>query len=72
MLEMAGVEVMAACGSIVATSATLTGMFFKRIQKSENKFQLAIDTLSTKLNRIDKNLAVNTAFIDQLLKKKGI
>lgn len=70
MLDIACPEVITACGSIIATSATLTGMFYKRIQGSENRFQLAFDSMNEKLNKIDKNLAVNTAFIDQLLKQK--
>jgi hypothetical protein len=70
MLDGAGADLMAACGSIVATSATLTGMFYKRIQSSENKFHSALEELNKKLNRIDKNLAVNTAFIDQILNKR--
>jgi hypothetical protein len=70
MLDVAGAEIITACGSIIATSATLTGMFYKRIQSSENKFHKAFDEMNKKLNRIDINLAVNTAFIDQLLKQK--
>jgi hypothetical protein len=69
-MDAANSEVMTACASIFATTATLTGLFFKRIQQSENKLHDAIDDVNEKLNRIDKNLAVNTAFIEQLLKQK--
>lgn len=70
MVDIAGTEFITACGSIIATSVTLTGMFYKKIQSIENKFHFSFDEMSKKLNRIDKNLAVNTAFIDQLLKQK--
>jgi hypothetical protein len=70
MIDVIGTEVLAACGSIIATSATLTGMFYKRIQHSETKFHGALDDMNKKLNRIDKNLAVNTAFIEQMLRQK--
>jgi len=57
------------CGTIAITGFTLTKIFFKRIDTIENTFVESIRKINENLNRVDKSLAVNTALVDQILKK---
>lgn len=70
MVDIPYSELIAAGSSLVATSVTFSRIFFKRVKVIEDKFVCGFEKLNDKLNRIDKNLAVNTAFIDQILKKE--
>jgi hypothetical protein len=70
MFEMPYSEVIAAGGTLVATAFTFSRLFFKKINSIEQQFVIGFEKVNHKLNKIDKNLAVNTAFIDQILKQK--
>jgi len=61
-------EIMTCVGSIIATSFTFSKMFFSRLNKLENSFGESIEKLNDQLQNMDKNLAVNSAIIEQFMK----
>lgn len=74
MSENSIYQLVTAFGSIVATGITLSKIFFRRVETMEKTFSNRVDSLGgniekiqENLSRIDKSLAVNTAFIDQIL-----
>lgn len=71
-MEIPFKELFTCIGSIVATSFTFSKMFFSRLNKLENSFRESIEKLNDQLQAMDKNLAVNSAIIDQYLKGRNI
>lgn len=69
MSEASLYQVITGIGTIVATGFTFSKIFFRRVDTIEKVFKESIDKLNDNLSRIDKNLAVNTALIDQVIKK---
>jgi hypothetical protein len=66
MIDITFHELVTICGSALAGIGAVSGFFFKCFQNVMKK----IESINFKLADIDKNLAVNTAFINELLKKE--
>lgn len=62
-------QLVASCSTIVVTGLTISKIFFRRIDTIEHTFVESIRKINENLNRVDKSLAVNTALVDQILKK---
>lgn len=62
-------QLVASCSTIVVTGFTISKIFFRRIDTIEHTFVESIRKINENLNRVDKSLAVNTALVDQILKR---
>jgi hypothetical protein len=66
MIDITFQELFTLCGSILTGIGVVSGFFFKKFAVVMSK----IESMDFKLADIDKNLAVNTAFINEILKKE--
>lgn len=66
MIDMTFQEFFTVGGSIITGICAVSGFFLKRFTMVMSK----IESINGKLADIDKNLAVNTAFINEILKKE--
>jgi hypothetical protein len=62
-------QLVATCSTLVIIGITISKLFFKRIDMIETTFVDSIRKINENLNRVDKSLAVNTALVDQILKR---
>lgn len=66
MINITFQELFTIGGSILTGISVVSGFFFKKCAAIMSK----IESMDLKLADIDKNLAVNTAFINEFLKKE--
>lgn len=66
MIDFTFQEIATISGSIITGIGAVSGFFFKRFTLVMSR----IESINAKLADIDKNLAVNTAFINEILKKE--
>lgn len=69
MYDVSTYQVIGSLCTLVVTGITFSKIFFKRVDTLEATFKSSVTSINDNLIRVDKNLAVNTALIDQILKK---
>jgi len=60
---------MGTVSTIVITGLSISKIFFKRVDTIETTFVASIRRINENIIRLEKSIAVNTALIDQILKR---
>jgi len=55
--------------TIILTGISISKIFFKRVDTIETTFVASIRRINENIIRLEKSIAVNTALIDQILKR---
>lgn len=62
-------QFMGTVSTIVITGLSISKIFFKRVDTIETTFVASIRRINENIIRLEKSIAVNTALIDQILKR---
>lgn len=69
MFSIPHIDLLSQVGSIIATGATIYRIAFKRVEILEKAFNDEMEKIREHLSQIEKTIAVNSALIDQLIKR---